>query len=300
MVSIEGQHYYQELLKGTSFGRDSFDFIGLRLGMATPQPPNDAEISVLPVQIGEIPGHWVLAPGVDPGFRLLYLHGGGFISGNGAFYLTLAARISSAAGCAVLLPDYRLGPEFPFPAALEDCSHAYDWMLANGPDAPTPARAAFIAGDSAGGGLTLSTLLARRDRGLSLPRGAVTLSAFTDLTLQAGSIRLEGDKDPIMHPNCLPEFVKRYLGDTDPHNPLASPVFGDYRGLPPLLIQVGEHEIIRDDSCQTAEQAQAAGVDATLEVWEGMFHVFPSHEPLLPEARQAIDHIAAFLQKHAA
>jgi len=140
----------------------------------------------------------------------------------------------------------------------------------------------------------LSTLLALRDRGMAMPDGGIALSPFTDLTLSGDSLRSEAELDPIMHPKCLPDFVSRYIGGGDVRDPLASPVFGDYTGIPPLLIQVGEHEIIRDDSVRTAEKARAAGVDVTLEVWPGMFHVFQSHDPLLPEGREAIEHIADF------
>jgi len=197
----------------------------------------------------------------------------------------------------VLLPDYRLAPEHPFPAAIEDCVQAYQWLSAMGPDEATPARATFIGGDSAGGGLTLATLLALRDRGLPLPRAGIALSPFADLTLSGESIRSEGELDPIMHPRCLPDFVARYVSDSEMRHPYASPIFGDYTGLPPLLIQVGEHEVIRDDSVRVAAKARAGGVEVTLEVWEGMFHVFQSHEPLLPEAREAIDHIASFMRQ---
>ena len=226
--------------------------------------------------------------------RLLYLHGGGLVSGSGGFYLPLAAHISAAAKCAVLLPDYRLAPEHPFPAGLEDCVRAHEWMIANGPSGPGPAKATFIAGDSAGGNLTLATLLALRDRKLPLPAGGIPLSAATDFTLASESLKTVND--PIISARTMPEFRDRYLGKTDPRNPLASPVFGDYRGIPPLLIQVGEHEMLRDDSVRVAKKARADGIPVKLEVWPGMFHVFQSHEPLLPEAQQAIEHIADFMR----
>jgi epsilon-lactone hydrolase len=295
MPSSQSQAYIQTLRQNPPFGANGFDFKELREGMALRREPTLPDVRCIPTQIGEIPAEWVLAPGAEPDLRLLYLHGGGFISGSGAFYLAMAAHISLAARCAVLLPDYRLAPEFPFPSGLEDCLLAYDWLNSNGPAGPAKASAVFIAGDSAGGGLTLSTLLALRDRGLPLPRGGVAISPFADLTLTAESIRLEGALDPILHPSSLPEFVSRYVAPELVRAPLVSPAFGDYSGLPPLLIQAGEHEIIRGDSLQAADRARAAGVPVTLEIYPGMFHVFASHEPLLPEARQAIDHIAAFI-----
>jgi acetyl esterase/lipase len=295
MSSLRSRRYLRLLRKSPSFGTDGFDLEGLRQGMATRRAPKDPNVQCLPARIGDIPAEWVLAPGADPDLRLLYLHGGGFVSGAGAFYLPLAGHISAAAGCAVLLPDYRLAPEHPFPAGLEDCVQAHQWLLANGPTGPAPASATFVAGDSAGGGLTLSALLALRDRGLPLPQGGVGISAFADLTLSGASTVSEAELDPIMNPRCLPDFVTRYVPDGSTRDPLVSPIFADYTGLPPLLLQVGEHEIIRDDSVRVADKARADGVTVTLEVWEGMFHVFPSHEPLLPEARESVEHIAAFM-----
>ena len=295
--SPQSEEYIRKLRESPAFGATGFDFAGLREGMATRREPVDATIRCIRTNIDDIPAEWVVAPGANPDVRLLYLHGGGFISGSSEFYLALAGRISAAARCAVLLPDYRLAPEYPFPAGLDDCLRAYEWLRVAGPNGPGRARATFIAGDSAGGGLTLATLLALRDRGQPTPVAAIALSPFADLTLSGESIRSEGELDPIMHPSCLPDFVNCYVAaETDVRSPLVSPVFGEYSGIPPLLIQVGEHEIIRDDSVQVAAKARADGVDVQLEVWPGMFHVFQSHEPLLPEGVQAIDHIASFMR----
>ena len=296
MVSPEGREYLRMLQETPAFGETGFNLEELRAGMATRREPADPAVQCQPVDIDGVPAEWVLAPGADPDVRLLYLHGGGYVSGSGAFYLPLAAHLSAAAVCAVLLPDYRLAPEHPFPAGLEDCLAVYQWLRATGPAGPAAAKAIFVAGDSAGGGMTLAVLLALRDRGLPLPQGGIGLSPFTDLTLTGDSTRSEAGIDPIMAPQCLPDFVSRYIGDGDVRDPLASPVFADYTGLPPLLIQVGQHEIIRDDSTRVADKAREDGVDVTLEVWEGMFHVFQSHEPLLPEAREAVEHMAAFMR----
>ena len=293
-VSQESIEYLEKLRKGTPFGTNSFDLKGLRAGMGSRREPTSKDVKLIRVKIGEIPCEWVLAPGADPDLRLLYLHGGGFVSGSGGFYLRLAAHISAAARCAVLLPDYRLAPEHPFPAGIEDCVSAHEWMIANGPSGPGPCKATFIAGDSAGGSLTLATLLALRDRKRPLPAGGIPLSPSTDLTLASESLRTV--VDPIISAKTMPVFRDLYLGKTDPRNPLASPVFGDYRGIPPLLIQVGEHEMLRDDSLRVAKKALADGIPVKLEVWAGMFHVFQSHDPLLPEAREAIEHIADFMR----
>ena len=160
---------------------------------------------------------------------------------------------------------------------------AFSQRVSDGGIAPSGAASGFAAGMATGPPLRARTL---QD----------CLSPFTDLTLSGESIRSQAELDPIMHPRCLPDFVTRYAAESELRHPLASPLFGDYTGLPPLLIQVGQHEIIRDDSVRVAERARAAGVEVTLEVWEGMFHVFQSHEPLLPEGREAIEHIAAVIR----
>lgn len=296
MVSQESQTYFQMLHETPPFGASGFPLDDLRQGMATRREPTEGSVRCLRTEIEGMPCEWVVATGANPEVRLLYLHGGGYVSGSGAFYLAMAAHVSAAARCAVLLPDYRLAPEHRFPAAIEDCLDAHEWLATSGPDGPSPAKATFIAGDSAGGGLTLAALLALRDRNRPLPKAGIALSPFADLTLTGESLCSEAAFDPIMSPRCLPDFVSLYLGETDPRDPLASPAFGDYTGVPPLLIQVGEHEIIRDDSVRVAAKARADGVSVTLEVWPGMFHVFQSHEPLLPEGREAIEHIGAFIQ----
>lgn len=294
-VSPEGINYLKKLRDtNTPFGTNSFDFESLRKGMGTRREPTNPGIRLIKADAGGVPCEWLLAPGADPNVRLLYIHGGGFVSGSGGYYIPQTAHISAAAKCAVLLVDYRLAPEFPFPAGLNDCVTAHEWMISNGPDGPSKARATFVAGDSAGGNLTLATLLAIRDRKLTMPAGGVPISPTSDFTLASES--LKSVKDPIISAKTMPIFRDMYLGKADPRDPLASPVFGDYRGLPPLLFQIGEHEMLRDDGIRAALKARADGIAVTLEVWPGMFHVFQSHEPLLPEARAAIEHIAEFMR----
>ncbi|MSR83017.1 MAG: alpha/beta hydrolase [Candidatus Latescibacteria bacterium] len=294
MASRESRAYLQELRQRPAFGAvgNEFDLDGLRRGMGTRQAPANPDVECIRSQIDGIPCEWVVAPGADPNLRLLYLHGGGFVAGSAANYLPLAAHLSAAAQCAVLLPDYRLAPEHPFPAAIEDCIRAHEQIIVSGPYGQAPARATFIAGDSAGGSLTLATLLALRDRRRPLPLAGMPLSACTDLTLASESIRSE--EDPICSARCMPVFADLYLGETDPRNPLASPVFGDFTGIPPLLVQVGEHEMLRDDSIRVAAKARADGVEVTLEVWPGMVHVFQIRE--LPESQEAIEHLAGFMR----
>ena len=294
MPSQESREYLQELRKRPAFGAvgNEFDLDALRKGMEIRQAPANSVIKCIRSQIDGMPCEWVVAPDADPDLRLLYLHGGGFVSGSGAHYLALAGHISAAAQCAVLLIDYRLAPEHRFPASIDDCICAHEWMIASGPYGPAPATATFIAGDSAGGGLTLATLLALRDRGRPLPTAGIPLSACTDLTLASDSIRSE--EDPICSARSMPVFAELYLGEADPRNPLASPVFATYTGIPPLLIQVGEHEMLRDDSVRVAAKARSDGVEVTLEVWPGMVHVFQVRE--LPESYEAIEHIAQFMR----
>lgn len=292
--SRESQDYLRELRKHPAFGAvgNDFNLGALRQGMGMRQEPADKNVRCLRTRVGDMPCEWVVAPGADAELRLLYLHGGGFVSGSGANYLPLGALLSAAAQCAVLLPDYRLAPEHRFPAAVEDCVRAYEWMMAHGPLGQTSARAAFVAGDSAGGNLTLATLLVLRDRRRPLPLAGIALSACTDLTLSSESLRTE--EDPICSARAMPFFADLYLGGADPRNPLASPVFGDYTGIPPLLVQVGEHEMLRDDSIRVAAKARADGADVKLEVWPGQVHVFQIRG--LPESQQAIESIADFMR----
>lgn len=295
-ISEEGREFMRRRRESPPFAADGFNLAALCQCMGGRREPVNLPVRITRTESDGIPGEWVVAEGADPDLRLLYLHGGGYISGSSGFYLTLAARLSIAARCAVLLPNYRLAPAYRFPAAFEDALRAYEWLSKSGPDKPSPAQALFIAGDEVGAGLALAILQTLRDRRCPLPRGAITLSALTDLTLSGKSIQSEVALDPIMHPNLLPPIPELYLGDADARNPLASPVFGDCTGLPPLLIQAAEHELIRDDSIQLAARAKAAGVKVTLQIWPGMFHEFQVHEPLLPEGRAAIEHIATFMR----
>ncbi|MFO0872188.1 MAG: alpha/beta hydrolase fold domain-containing protein [Pirellulales bacterium] len=290
-VSPEGSQYLAQRRKSSPFGAQSFDLKGLRAGMGSRQEPSIPGVTLTKVQVGDVPCEWVMTPNADPQVRLLYLHGGGWVSGSGGNYLPLAAEISAAARCAVLLPDYRLAPEHPFPAGLDDCVAAHVWLTTHGPSGPGAAKATWIGGDSAGGNLTLATLLALKDRGLPLPAGAIAISPATDFTLSSQAL-LSVD-DPIISSRTMPEFRERYLAKTDPRHPLASPLFGDYRGLPPLLIQLGEHEMLRDDAIRVAKKARADGIPVTLEIWPGMVHVFQIRG--LPESREAIRRIGAFV-----
>jgi acetyl esterase/lipase len=265
--------------------------------------PSTQEVvaEVRPIDLAGLACEWLLAKGADPDRRLLYIHGGGWTSGNLDSHRPLSARISQAAGAAVLAVHYRLAPEHPFPAGLDDCVHAYRWLRGNGPSGPAPARSVFIAGDSAGGNLTLATLLACKERSLPLPNAAIPLSPATDFSASGESFRSRAAADPILAAAAagIPAIGVAYTqGRADPLSPLCSPLNGDLRGLPPLLIQVGDAEVLLDDSTRIAEKAKAAGVDVTLRVYPEMPHVWQLFAPFLPEASSAIDEVGAFVRKH--
>jgi monoterpene epsilon-lactone hydrolase len=250
------------------------------------------------ITVGERRCEWLLPAGGDPDRRLLYIHGGSWMKGGLDSHRTLAARIAEATKCSVLTLDYRLAPEHPFPAGLEDCVTTYLWMRQHGPHGPAAAGRTLIAGDSAGGNLTLASLLALKDRRYPLPDAAIALSPATDFTAGGESIKTRAEQDPILTAAGLDNCAKVYLrGRVERTNPLASPLFGDLAGLPPLLIQVGDAEILLDDSRRFAEVARSADVDVTLQVWPHMPHVFQGFAPLLPEALEAMERIREFVQR---
>ena len=241
-----------------------------------------------PVSADGVPAEWIEAADTDLGM-MLYLHGGAYALGSINTARELVARLSRATRTRSLAIDYRLAPEHPFPAALQDATKAYRWLLNQG-YAPSQI---VIAGDSAGGGLALATLVALRDAGEPLPAGAVCISPWTDLALTGGSVQGNASVDPILAPEELDMYARYYAGECEPTFPLLSPLYADLRGLPPLLIQVGSEEILLDDAVRLAERACKAGVDVTLETWDGMFHVFQMIAPL-PEAKEAVGRIAEF------
>jgi epsilon-lactone hydrolase len=222
----------------------------------------------------------------------LLLHGGGYTSGSTITHRKLAANLSRAADARVLMPHYRRAPEHPFPAAVEDAIAVYDWLLAQG----IASSNIVVGGDSAGGGLALSMLVALRDAGRELPGAAVLISAWTDLTTSSPSHDTHRELDLQITRDGLLNAARLYIGDGDPADPRASTLFADPTGLPPLLMQVGGHEVLLDDSRAFAARARAAGVDVTLRVFDSMWHVFHFHAPELPEAQAAMDDIAAFIR----
>jgi monoterpene epsilon-lactone hydrolase len=250
-------------------------------------------VVVEPVQMNGVFAEWVAASNANPDQVILYLHGGGYVVCSINTHRDLIVRLSRASNMRALAVDYRLAPEHPFPAALEDATCAYHWLLASGYD---PAKI-IIAGDSAGGGLTLATLISLRDSGDPLPAGAVCLSPWTDLAGTGESMKTKAKKDVILQTIKTKQMANPYAGSHDLKHPLISPLYADLQGLPALLIQVGTDEILLDDSTRLAEKARAAGVDVTLEIWDGMDHVFQAQAIILPEARRAIEGIGKFMRE---
>ena len=237
---------------------------------------------------------WISAPGAAADRAVLYLHGGGYIMGSLNTHRDLMGRISRAAQARVLGLDYRLAPEHRFPAAVDDTVAGYRFLLEQGP----PATRLAIAGDSAGGTLTLAAMVAGRDAGLPMPGGGGVPVAFPGF----GGHRRVGQDTRGRRSDChrlqvLEVWAKAYLAGADPRNPLADPLYADLHGLPPLLIQVGDHEVLLDDSTRLAQRAQAAGVQVKLEVWPEMIHRWQSYAAVLPEGQQAIEDIGNFLRE---
>ena len=222
---------------------------------------------------------------------VLYFHGGGYAIGTAKLYRDLTWRVAHAARASVLFFDYRLAPEHPFPAALEDAVTTYRWLARQ----VDPRRIAFM-GDSAGGGLALATLHKLRDDGDALPGAAVAVSPWTDLALTGASLKTNAAVDPMLNVVLLPTLASYYLNGTDPTHTYVSPLYGDASGLPPILIQVGSDEILHDDAMRMAEKLRAAGRDVDLEVWPRMPHAWHLYARLVPEGRAAIAKIGSFLQ----
>jgi monoterpene epsilon-lactone hydrolase len=251
-------------------------------------------VACTPVSAGGVDGEWIVAADAPPGKAILYFHGGGFRLGSVASHRDLIARIADTSGCRVLAINYRLSPEHRFPAALEDALAAYRYLLDQGLKADSTA----FAGDSAGGNLVLAAMLALRARGEPLPVAAVLMSPWTDLAATGASYESRAKADPIHQRAMILALARNYLGEEgDPYNPLASPLYAELAGLPPLLIQAGDRETVLDDSTMLADAARAAGVDVELEICDGMIHVFQMFPEIL-QAQEAIVSIAKFLQKH--
>ncbi len=254
-------------------------------------------VSVLRTEVRGCVVDWLVPEGADPSARMLYLHGGGFVGGSAHTHRALAARIAQAAGCVAAIVDYRLAPEHPFPSALEDAIGALEYAAEIGPSgAFSDARRLFVVGDSAGAALGLSLL--QETRGRVRVDAAATMSAWTDLACTGESHTTRRAAERYLAPHLMIPTADAYLAGWDPRDPRASPLYGNLSGLPPLLMQVGDAEILLDDTLRFAASAQQAGVEVTCEVWPEMVHVFQAFAAILPEAQQAIAGVGEFLRAH--
>ena len=260
-------------------------------GMARLAPSAPRSTQTTRVDAGGVPAEIVVRPGALAGRQVLYLHGGGYCLGSPANYRHFSWRIADAARAPVLAIAYRLAPEHPFPAALDDALVAYRWLIERG------AKEMIVMGESAGGGLTLALLLKLRDEKLPLPHAAVAISPWTDLALTGASLAENADADPMLNISDLPEFAANYLASADPRNPYVSPLYGDPAGLPPVLILAGSDEILRDDAVRAAEKLRSANPLSELQVWPQMVHAWPLFAPVMPEARAAIAEIGSFVSR---
>ena len=255
--------------------------------------PTPADVAIEAVKAPQRPAEWLRPPRVRSDTVVLYLHGGGYVIGSPRSHRHLAAAIARAASAQALSLDYRLAPEHPFPAALDDAVAAYQWLLGQG---VTPGRV-VLAGDSAGGGLTVATLIALRERGLPRPAAGVCISPWVDLTCSGKSYATKAASDPIVTHDIITALAEAYVGSGgDRRAPLASPLYADLRDLPPLLVQVGSEEVLLDDALSLGARARAAGVDATVEEWPAMIHVWHWFLPMLDEAEQAVAVIGKFVR----
>jgi len=256
-----------------------------------PLPP---DVTVDPVDAGGVPAEWIDALGVAEDRVLFFLHGGGYSLGSLRTHRRLASDLARAGGVRGFSVGYRLAPEHVFPAAVDDAVAAYHWLLHTG----VAHGNIVVAGDSAGGGLSLALLLKLRDNGEPMPAAAVCMSPWTDLAATGASVMGKASQDPMLIPRDLHTFAQRYLGETDARTPLASPLYGDLRGLPPLLIHAGTAEILLDDSTRLAARAQDAGVDVTLKVAEDMIHAWHFFASLIPEGEEAVAEAGSFIRAH--
>ena len=248
------------------------------------------------IELGGVPGLRLASPQGRKSRALLYLHGGAYVIGSARAYRSLAAELGRAAGAITYAIDYRLAPEHPMPAAIDDALAAYRALLAQGL-APSDI---VIAGDSAGGGLTLALLVALRDAGIALPAAALLISPWADLGCTAASLVSKAQEDPALSAAGLRDTARLYLNGADARDPRASPVFARLAGLPPLLVQVGTAEILFDDAIAVARAAGHAGNPVRLAIWPEMIHVWHAFAFMLPEGRAAIEEAGVFLQRHLA
>jgi monoterpene epsilon-lactone hydrolase len=268
------------------FARRGFEKVAGRFNKHLPG------FSYVPEVIAGMKSEWVIPNGADENKVLLYFHGGGYATGSINTHRALVSQIAKHAAIKALIIEYRLSPEHKYPAPIEDATRAYQWLLANGYNA---SQIAF-GGDSAGGGMVVATLLYLRDHQIPMPKCAIALSPWLDLTMSGNSFETHKDIDPMLVAEGMPVWGKAYLGEADPKSPYASPLFQDLSGLPPICVQVGEEELLLDDSVRFADKATAAGTTVNLEIFPKKFHVFNAFWRVLPKAREANKKLGSFLK----
>ena len=293
MPSQQFQELYRDLQAAPDRAGMSLEDLreaGEAKARANPPPP---DVACRAVDAGGVEAEWVSAPGAAPDKVLLYFHGGGYYRGSMNTVREMVGRISRASGLTALSVGYRLAPEHPYPAAVDDAAAAYHWLLKQG----ISPQCMVLGGDSAGGGLAAAALLKMREEGAPLAAGWFCLSPWVDLAQSGESYVTRAGEDPSITAPYLDHAAALYLNGEDARTPLASPLYANLSGLPPLLIQVGTAEVLLDDSTRLAERAKAAGVEVELETWEGMTHVWHNNGPHLPEAAEAVENIARFINK---
>ena len=265
----------------------------------------DFNVEFVPVRVGGMAAEWVMAPGADADRRVLYIHGGAFIAGSPNSHRTMTARFAEVTGAAVLAIDYRLMPEHRRMDGIEDCREAYRWILANGPNGPAAAKRVYISGDSAGGNLALGLASWIRDQGLSAPDAVIAIAPLVDSTYSGSSARANVGTDVLLGPlfgqllrvpNAILAWIFVVENRVRPANPLVSPIYADLAGLPPILVQVSEAEMLLDDAVRYVNKARDSGSPARLQRWPGLLHVWHIFCPEVPEAVEAFDRIAAFIE----
>jgi monoterpene epsilon-lactone hydrolase len=294
-VSTEQQQTLDAILRQSAFPAD----VGIseqrrllrELISAQPLP---ADVTVTSAALGGVPTAEVTIDGTSPRHVVLYFHGGVYVLGDAVQAAALAAQVARRTSATVISVDYRLAPEHPYPAAVDDALAAYQALLDNG---TAPSDIAF-AGESAGGGLAVATLVNARDHGLPLPAAAYLMSPYADLTLAGTTMETKRDADPLLSPDALRARVPDYTAGQDAALPLISPIFADLTGLPPLIIQAGTHEVLLDDAIRLAGQAAVADTSVTLDITPGVPHVFQAYAPILDEAAAALDRAGQFLSAH--
>jgi monoterpene epsilon-lactone hydrolase len=293
MASIQSTMLKFWLRRLNLFGNKKNDPQSLRMRieqMASKAKPH-RKVQVVGVDADSVPAEWLIPPGAPQDRVLLYIHGGAWFMGSTNTHRAFVSTLAYLSGNRALSINYRLAPEDPFPAGLDDCIAAYEWLL----HSRISPHKIVVAGDSAGGNLTLALLVALRDAGKPLPAGAVALSPATDLAFTGESHKTHLHLDPFFSKAGANTIVEDYITDHDPRHPLISPLYADLSGLPPMLIHVGGHETLLDDAVRFGNCAVAAGVEAKTVVWPHMFHVFHMFTPVLPEARRANDQVTTFI-----